>query len=73
MNSVLDHNTDMESFYKMKKKMMSVENDQKYWNLPKISLNYTENTKQFIFDTHKIVDVNETKPSAKNDTANNTS
>lgn len=45
LNSVLDHNTDMESFYKMKKKIMSVQNDHKYYNLPKISLNYTEHTK----------------------------
>jgi len=63
----------METFYKMKKSKMAVENDHKYYNLPKISLNYTEHTKQFIFDTHKIVDVNETKSSVKNDTANNTS
>lgn len=52
----------------MKKKTMAIENDHKYFNLPKISLNYTEHTKQFIFDSHKIVDVNETKTSAANGT-----
>ena len=42
---------------------MAVANDHKYFDLPKIKLNYTEHVKQFIFDSHKIVDVNETKSS----------
>jgi len=63
----------MDTFYKMKKKTMAVENDHKYFNLPKISFNYTEQTKQFIFDSHKIVDVNDTKPSAAANSTNSTS
>lgn len=61
----------METFYKMKKKVMAVENDHKYFSLPKISLNYTEHTKQFIFDTHTVV--NDTKTAAKGNATNTTS